>query len=89
MTTEFVIGFGRQALEVTLLVSAPMLITALVVGLAISLLQAVTQVQEATVAFIPKIVAVFLALILFGPWIMQTLIDFTRNLFNNIPNYIR
>lgn len=89
MTTDFVIGFGREALEVTLLVSSPMLIAALVVGLAISLLQAVTQIQEATLAFIPKIVAVFLTLILFGPWILGTLLDFTTRLFNNIPNYIR
>lgn len=89
MTTDFVIGFGREALEVTLLVSSPMLIAALVVGLAISLFQAVTQIQEATLAFIPKIVAVFLTLILFGPWILGTLLDFTTRLFNNIPNYIR
>jgi flagellar biosynthetic protein FliQ len=89
MTTDFVIGLGREAIEVTLLVSAPMLIAALVIGVLISLFQAMTQIQEFTLSFAPKIVAVFLVLILFSPWMLGVIMDFTSRLWGNIPNYIR
>ncbi|MCJ7507514.1 MAG: flagellar biosynthesis protein FliQ [candidate division Zixibacteria bacterium] len=86
MTTEFVIGIGREAILITLMVSAPMLVFGLVVGLAVSILQAVTQVHEMTLIFIPKIIAVALALLIFLPWILNKVVDFTAKLINSIPN---
>ncbi|MBN2233015.1 MAG: flagellar biosynthesis protein FliQ [Deltaproteobacteria bacterium] len=88
MTPDFVVGFARQALETTLMVSAPMLIFGLVVGLLISIFQAVTSIQEMTLTFIPKILAVFLSLIIFFPWIMRYLVDFTVRLLTDIPRII-
>ncbi|MBI5893161.1 MAG: flagellar biosynthesis protein FliQ [Deltaproteobacteria bacterium] len=89
MTPEFVTTMGKEAMEVTLLVSAPMLGVAIVVGLAVSIFQAVTQIQEMTLTFVPKIVAVFVALLLFFPWMLQIMLNFTNQIFVNIPNYIR
>jgi len=86
MTTEFVIGVGREAILITLMVSAPMLVFGLIVGLVVSILQAVTQVHEMTLIFIPKIIAVALALLIFLPWIVSKLVDFTAKLINSIPN---
>jgi len=88
MSAEFVIRLAGQSIYTVLKASAPMLIIALVVGLIISIFQATTQIQEQTLAFVPKIVAVLLAVLVFGPWIIQTLVDFTTNLFTNLPNYI-
>ncbi|SDT46062.1 flagellar biosynthetic protein FliQ [Paenibacillaceae bacterium GAS479] len=88
MNSDFVIGLAGQAILVTLKASAPMLIIGLIVGLIISIFQATTQIQEQTLAFVPKIVAVFAAVLLFGPWILSTLVDFTYNLLNNLHNYI-
>ena len=85
MTTQFVLGLGRDAVLLTLLVAAPMLGFALVVGLVISVFQAATQIQEMTLTFIPKIVAVALALLLFLPWILAKLVGYTTALFNSIP----
>ena len=89
MTPEFVTTLGKEAMEVTLLVSAPMLGVAIIVGLAISIFQAVTQIQEMTLTFVPKIIAVFVALLLFFPWMLQIMLNFTNQIFVNIPNYIR
>ncbi|SKA82923.1 flagellar biosynthesis protein FliQ [Desulfobaculum bizertense] len=89
MTPEFVIGFARQAIELTLLISMPMLSIGLVVGLAISILQAATQIQEMTLTFIPKIIAIFLALLIAFPWILDKLTGYTSNLFLSLPQYIR
>ncbi|MBD3382194.1 MAG: flagellar biosynthesis protein FliQ [candidate division Zixibacteria bacterium] len=85
MTMEFVLALGREAVSVTLMVAAPMLLFGLIVGLFISVLQAVTQVHEMTLTFIPKIVAVAIALAVFLPWIITVVVDFTRNLFMSIP----
>ena len=71
-----------------LLLSAPMLLIGLVVGLIVSIFQATTQIQEATLAFVPKIVAVLLSMVIFGPWIISTLVNFTRNLFLGMNNFI-
>lgn len=79
---------GRQAIEVTLLMSAPMLITALVVGLIISIFQAATQLNESTLQFVPKLVAMFVVLLLAGPWMLQYLIDYIQRLFGSIPQLI-
>lgn len=88
MTPEFVVGFARQAIEMALMISLPMLGVGLVVGVSVSVLQAATQIQEMTLSMIPKIVSIFLALLIAFPWIMDKMITFTRNLLLNLPNYI-
>ena len=87
MTPEMVTEIGRQAIETTLLVSAPMLGLSLVVGLLVSIFQAMTQINEATLSFVPKVVAVFGALLLFLPWMMGVVITFMTQLITNIPLY--
>ncbi len=89
MTPEFVIGFARQAIELTLAISLPMLGVGLGVGVIVSILQAATQIQEMTLTFVPKIIAVFLALLISFPWIMDKMITFTREIFLNFPQYIK
>lgn len=89
MSPEFVIGFGRQAVEVTLMLAMPMLGLGLIVGLLISIFQAVTQIQEMTLTFIPKILAVMTALVIFSPWMLEKIITYTRTLIINIPTYVR
>lgn len=79
---------GRQAIEVTLLIAAPTLITALAVGLIVSIFQAATQINESTLQFVPKLVAMFVVLILLGPWMLQYLIDYIQRLFGSIPQLI-
>ncbi|MBV5318864.1 MAG: flagellar biosynthesis protein FliQ [Desulfobulbaceae bacterium] len=84
MTPEAVIHIGRKAVETVLLTSAPMLLAAMVIGLLISIFQAATQINEQTMTFIPKIVAVFVTLLIFGPWIMELLITFTTGIIGQI-----
>ena len=79
---------GRHAIEVTLILAAPMLITALVVGLIISIFQAATQINESTLQFVPKLVAMLIVLILFGPWMLQYVTDYIQRLFGSIPQLI-
>ncbi len=86
MTPEYVLALGREAVMLTLMVSGPMLIFGLLVGLVVSILQAVTQVHEMTLTFIPKIVAVAIALVVFLPWMITIVVDFTRTLFTSIPS---
>jgi flagellar biosynthetic protein FliQ len=83
------VDLGREALSVALTVATPMLAVALGVGLLISIFQATTQIQEQTLSFVPKIVAVLLSLILFGPWMLTTLVNYTQRLFFNINNFIK
>jgi len=85
MTPEYVVSIGRQAIETTLLVAAPMLLAALVIGLVISIFQAATQINEQTMTFIPKIVGVFVALLLFAPWMLQKLSSFIGMIFSQLP----
>ncbi len=82
MTPEFVVDIGRQAVEMVLLLGAPMLLAAVVVGLLVSIFQAATQINEQTMSFIPKIVAVLGALIIFAPWMIQKMLTFTRSIFD-------
>ena len=84
-----IITIAQQAMINILLLSAPMLGFGLLVGLIVSIFQATTQIQEATLAFVPKIIAVLVAFIVFGPWILTTIIDFTQGIFMNINNYIK
>jgi len=88
MTPEMVLNLVRQGLEVTMLVSAPLLLTALVTGLLVSVFQAATQINEMTLSFIPKLLAIFLALVIAGPWMLGVMVDFTRRLILGIPGMI-
>ena len=88
MTPTTVIELGRQAIEVTLMVSAPLFLAALVTGLIISIFQAATQINEMTLSFVPKLVAIFVTLVLAGPWMITLLTDFMRRLFESIPAMI-
>ncbi len=88
MTPETVMDIGRQAIEMTLILSGPLLLAALVIGLIISIFQAATQINEQTLSFIPKIIAVFVAIIVAGPWMLNLLLDYMRNLFTNLPYII-
>lgn len=85
MDTAMVIDLGRQALLVIALVSAPLLLVALGVGLSVGIIQAATSINEMTLSFIPKLVAIATALMLFGSWMLVTLVDFTRSIFERIP----
>jgi flagellar biosynthetic protein FliQ len=76
---------GRQAMEVTLLIASPMLLVALVIGLVISIFQAATQINEATLSFIPKLVGVFASLVFAGPWMLSEMLDYMRHVFTSIP----
>jgi flagellar biosynthetic protein FliQ len=88
MTPEMVTELGRQALETTLLVSAPILGLSLVIGLAVSVLQAMTQLNEATLTFVPKVLAVFAAIVVFMPWMLGVMTSFMTQVFSSIPNYV-
>jgi flagellar biosynthetic protein FliQ len=88
MNPESVMSLVRQGLEVTILVSAPLLLTALVTGLLVSVFQAATQINEMTLSFIPKLLAIFVALVIAGPWMLSLMVDFTRRLILGIPNMI-
>ena len=84
VSPEFVIDIGRKAVQTVLLVAAPMLLSGLIIGLLVSIFQAATQINEQTMTFVPKIVAVLVALLLFGPWIMNILLPFTTGILEGI-----
>lgn len=88
MSPETVINLVQQGMQVALLVSAPMLLTALVTGLIVSIFQAATQINEMTLSFIPKLIAIFAVIVLAGPWMIGMMVDFTRRLFTDIPGLI-
>ena len=89
MSPDFVIGFGRQAIELCLMMALPMLGVGLGVGVTVSIVQAATQIQEQTLTFIPKILSMFLALLLALPWLIERMTTFTRDVFINIPTYVQ
>ena len=88
MSSEFVLSLAQQGIYTILLITGPLLLLALGVGLLVSIFQATTQIQEQTLAFIPKIVAVLLGLIFFGPWMLTTIVEFTANLFQNLNQFV-
>ena len=88
MTPESVMSLGSQAIHVSLLLGAPLLLVALVVGLVISIFQAATQINEATLSFIPKLLAVFAVLVIAGPWMLGQMLDYIRTLFASIPQLV-
>lgn len=85
MTPTTVIDLGRQAIEVTLMISAPLFLAALITGLIISIFQAATQINEMTLSFVPKLIAIFITMVLAGPWMLTLMTDFMRRLFESIP----
>jgi flagellar biosynthetic protein FliQ len=89
MTVEFVVDFGRQAMELILLLSLPMLLVGLAIGLLVSIFQATTQIQEMTLQFIPKIVCITLVLVIIGPWLLDKIMDYTLQIMENFPMWIR
>ncbi|HKK20433.1 MAG TPA: flagellar biosynthesis protein FliQ [candidate division Zixibacteria bacterium] len=88
MDPQMVVSIGREALMLTLMISGPLLLFALVIGLGISIFQAITQIQEMTLTFVPKIIAVALALLIFLPWMINMATDFTRHMFALIPTLV-
>lgn len=89
MTPEFVVSFAKEAIHLTILVSMPMLGLGLLVGLAVSIFQATTSIQEMTLSFVPKIIAVMLGLLYFAPWMLEKITLYTERIITNIPMYIR
>jgi flagellar biosynthetic protein FliQ len=89
MTVDMIIGLAAEAIKVTLLLAAPMLTVGLAVGLIVSIFQAVTQIQEMTLTFVPKIVAVMVGLIIALPWMINLMVTYTQKLFHSIPMYIK
>lgn len=86
MTPEGAMTIGRQALEITFMVSAPLLISALITGLLVSIFQAATQINEMTLSFIPKLMVMFLVMVLAGPWMISVMTDYMQRLFTSIPS---
>lgn len=89
MTPELIMSLGQETIKTTLLLAAPLLLCALIVGLMVSIFQAITQINEATLSFIPKILAVVVALIICAPWMLDVMNKFTTTLFENIASYVR
>jgi flagellar biosynthetic protein FliQ len=88
VTPQTVVAIGQQSLEVMLMVAGPLLLVALAVGLVISILQAATQINEATLSFIPKLIAMMAVLLVAGPWMLSLLVDYVRRLYESIPAVI-
>ncbi len=88
MSPETVMSVGGRALEITLMLAAPMLLVALITGLIVGAFQAATQINEMTLSFIPKLIAISVALMVAGPWMLKVLVGYTRELFESIPSLI-
>lgn len=89
MTEMFALDLGKNAVTMTIMLAAPMMVAALVVGLVISIFQALTQIQEQSLTFVPKILAVFGTLLVAGPWLLKNLLNYTMGLFNMLPQMVR
>lgn len=88
MTPESVMALGTEAMKIALALAAPLLLAALISGLIVSLLQAATQINEMALSFIPKILAVFTTMVIAGPWMLNLILDYMRNLFTSLPTLI-
>ncbi len=88
MTPEYVLNMARQAMQVAMMIGAPMLLVSLIVGLLVAVFQAATQLNEQTLSFIPKLLAVAATMVLAGPWVLGVIVDYTRDVLTNIPNYV-
>jgi flagellar biosynthetic protein FliQ len=89
MTEDMVLSLGRNAIWVTVLLASPLLLSALVVGLIVSLIQAVTQINESTLTFIPKMITIVVVLVVLAPWMTQMITSYTTEHFTSMPNFIR
>lgn len=89
MNQSDTLKLAQDAIRTVLMMASPMLISSLVIGLLISIIQSVTQIQEATLSFVPKIIAVLLSLVIFGPWILNIITEFTTNLFTNVNLFVK
>jgi flagellar biosynthetic protein FliQ len=89
MTPEFITGYFFEALKITFILSGPILIFGLVAGVVVAIFQAATSINEMTLVFIPKMIAVGIGILIFFPWMLQVLVSFTENIFINIPSYIK
>lgn len=89
MTPEVIVNIGQQALQMAILVAAPLLLSALVTGLLVSIFQAATSINEMTLTFIPKLIVMFIVMILAGPWMIETMTDYMVRLFSSIPQLVR
>ena len=87
MSPESVLSFGRHAVEITLMLSAPLLLAALVIGLIVSVFQAATQINEMTLSFIPKLIGILVTLIITGPWMLSVMLDYMREIFSNLSSF--
>lgn len=88
MTPESVMSLSRHAMEITVMLAAPLLLVALVIGLVVSIFQAATQINETTLSFIPKLIGIFVALVIAGPWMLSIMLDYMREVFSSIPAMI-
>ncbi|UAL54270.1 flagellar biosynthesis protein FliQ [Bacillus sp. CMF21] len=88
MSSEFVISIAEKAIYTTLIICGPLLVIALVIGLVVSVFQATTQIQEQTLAFVPKIVGVLIGLVFFGPWMLSTIISYAQDIFGNLNRFV-
>jgi len=89
MTPEYIMILFSQAIKVALMIASPLLLSALISGLIVSILQAATQVNEQTLSFIPKIISILVTIVILGPWMLGVMLDYMHNLFNNIPVIIK
>jgi flagellar biosynthesis protein FliQ len=89
VNANFIIGLGEQVMWIVLKLTGPILAFGLAIGLVVSIFQATTQIQEQTLAFVPKIVAVVVALLIFGPWMLTTLLDFSQQIFGNLMSFVQ
>jgi flagellar biosynthetic protein FliQ len=89
MNEDIVLSLGRDAIWTTVLLASPLLLSALVVGLVVSIIQAVTQINESTLTFIPKMLAIVVVMIIMAPWMTQMITSYTTELFTSLPNYVR
>ncbi len=87
MSPESALSFGRHAVEITLMLSAPLLLAALVIGLIVSVFQAATQINEMTLSFIPKLIGILVTLIIAGPWMLSVMLDYMREIFSNLSSF--
>jgi flagellar biosynthesis protein FliQ len=88
MTPETIMTIGQRALEITMLLAAPLLVAALVIGLLVGVFQAATQINEMTLSFIPKVIGMGATMVIAGPWMLKILVSYTRELFESIPGLI-
>jgi flagellar biosynthesis protein FliQ len=88
MNSQAVLSISQNALQTAMMIAAPLLLTALVIGLIVSILQAATQINEATLSFLPKLLGIFAAMVVAGPWMVSTFVDYMKTLFESIPHVI-